>query len=368
MVATLLWVLLATMFLAGLSYWLGMQSAGRPVDFRPVDFWNDFRIAPAAKEPPAPRAVVVQPLPAPGVQRAAEGTALTPAVSPPGVRQSVVNPPTASPPPAPVELPAQPRLRPTRPPPAPSLPAEAGPNPRATAAPAVQSSPSFNCRLARTRGEIAVCSSGELAALDRDLAALSSQALKRADAARRTQLLLTRDRFLTRREVCASDPCTSALYADRISEVRTIMGWLVSKPSAVSAQPPQARAAAKPQVSQPPVRPPPKPQVPQRQALAPAGTLDPKSRASFSCRFARTRGEITVCNSAELGKLDRQLAVLYGLSWGRADAAKRARLLRARDRFLAQREACRSEVCVNALYVARMREVSATLSGARPPP
>ena len=82
MVATLVGVLLATLLLAGVSYWLGMQSAGRPVnfgpvnfgpvDFKPADLWNEWRATPAPSEPepPAPtRAVAVKPLPAPGVQR-----------------------------------------------------------------------------------------------------------------------------------------------------------------------------------------------------------------------------------------------------------------------------------------------------------
>lgn len=383
MVATLAGVLLATLLLAGVSYWLGMQSAGRPVnfgpvDFRPVDFWNDWRTAPAATEAEpaaAPRPAAVEQLPAPGVQRAAN----SPAVSPPIVDSPAASQPAPTPPSAPVERPAEPRLTPVKPPPSPALPAApqartagkppaAEPDAGAAAASAVQSRASFNCRLARTRGEIAVCSNGELGALDRNLAALTSQALKRADAAKRAQLARTRVRFLARRDACSSDSCTSALYLDRMREVSAIAGGPANTPP-LGASPPaaQVRAAPKPQAAQPQARPVAKPPVAQREARASAATLDPKSRASFSCRFARTRGEITVCNSAELGRLDRQLAVLYGFSWGRADAIKRARLLRTRNRFLAQREACRSEACVNALYVARMREVSVIGSGTRPP-
>ena len=366
MVATLVGVLLATLLLAGVSYWLGMQTAGRPVtfgpvDFRPADLWNDWRTAPAATDAGpviVPRPVVVEPLPAPGVQRAAN----PPVVDPPVVDSTAASQPAPSPPPAPVE-PAEPRLKPVKPTPSPTLPANnvqkqpaADPDAGASAVPADQSRASFNCRLARTRGEIAVCSNGELAALDRDLAALTSQALKRADAAKRAQLARTRVRFLARRDACTSDLCTSALYLDRMREVRAIAGGSANtSPNSASSPAAQVRAAPKPQPAQP-------------QARTSTATLDPQSRASFSCRFARTRGEITVCNSAELGKLDRQLAVLYGFSWGRADAIKRARLLRTRNRFIAQREACRSEGCVNALYVARIREVGAIASGTRPSP
>ena len=366
MVATLVGVLLATLLLAGVSYWLGMQTAGRPVtfgpvDFRPADLWNDWRTAPAATDAGpviVPRPVVVEPLLAPGVQRAAN----PPVVDPPVVDSTAASQPAPSPPPAPVE-PAEPRLKPVKPTPSPTLPANnvqkqpaADPDAGASAVPADQSRASFNCRLARTRGEIAVCSNGELAALDRDLAALTSQALKRADAAKRAQLARTRVRFLARRDACTSDLCTSALYLDRMREVRAIAGGSANtSPNSASSPAAQVRAAPKPQPAQP-------------QARTSTATLDPQSRASFSCRFARTRGEITVCNSAELGKLDRQLAVLYGFSWGRADAIKRARLLRTRNRFIAQREACRSEGCVNALYVARIREVGAIASGTRPSP
>ena len=375
MFATLVGVLLATLLLAGAAYWLGMQSAGRPVsfgplnwgpvDFKPADLWNEWRTAPAPSEPepPAPtRAVAVKPLPAPGVQRASN----PPAAIPLDVNSPAASQPAAVPPPAPGARPAEPRVTPVKPmsPPAHPAPTQAvsadkpptaEPNLEAPASLVDQSRASFNCRLARTRGEIAVCSNGQLGALDRGLATLTSQAWKRAEPAKRAQLARSRARFLARRDACPSDTCISALYLDRMREVSTIAGGPPNAPgmSALSATA-QVQNALKPQASRQP-------------ADAAETALDPKSPASFSCRLARTRGEITVCNSADLGKLDRQLAVLYGYSWGRADAAKRARLQRTRNRFLAQREACRSETCVNALYVARIREVGDITTGARPP-
>jgi uncharacterized protein len=82
------------------------------------------------------------------------------------------------------------------------------------------------------------------------------------------------------------------------------------------------------------------------------------NQPSYTRRYARGRGEKAVCGNATLARLDRTLAVLYGQSWGQADAARRERLLGTREQFLARREACRSDACVNGVYVRRMREVS----------
>lgn len=78
---------------------------------------------------------------------------------------------------------------------------------------------------------------------------------------------------------------------------------------------------------------------------------------SFSCRYAKGRGETAVCNNANLAKLDRHLAVLYGQTWGQGDAAKRKQLLGTREGFLARRDACRSDGCIRNAYLERMREV-----------
>lgn len=94
---------------------------------------------------------------------------------------------------------------------------------------------------------------------------------------------------------------------------------------------------------------------PQRAAAA-------QPRPSFSCKIARGRGETAVCKSADLAKLDRHMGMLYGQSWGQANAAKRERLLGTRDGFLAKRDACRSDSCISAAYVARMREISDIMS------
>ena len=85
-------------------------------------------------------------------------------------------------------------------------------------------------------------------------------------------------------------------------------------------------------------------------------------RPSFSCRFARTRGEIAVCRNANLAALDRQQALLYSQSWGRADNGRRKKLLRTHQKFVDRRDGCRSDACTSAVYLARLREVSAIMT------
>ena len=82
-----------------------------------------------------------------------------------------------------------------------------------------------------------------------------------------------------------------------------------------------------------------------------------EANPSFSCRYAKGRGETAVCSNANLARLDRHLAVLYGQSWGQSDAAKRKQLLGTRDGFIARRDACRSDACIGKAYLERMREV-----------
>ena len=140
---------------------------------------------------------------------------------------------------SPIAEPAEPLAEPPRsspPPPAPEPPAApaASPAPRPKASPVVPTAPvqlaatpgqnpSFNCSIARTRGEIAVCKSVNLANLDRQQALLYAQSWSRADAARRAQLLATRERFIARRDSCRSDACTSGAYLARMREVSEIM-------------------------------------------------------------------------------------------------------------------------------------------------
>ena len=113
--------------------------------------------------------------------------------------------PTAEPPPP------QPQPQPAVRPPA------AAPPPPTTA------SPSFNCRNARTRGEIAVCRAPGLAALDRQMAAQFNSAMGRADPEERALLQRTRGRFLSYRDGCRTDSCVADSYRGRMREIGDIM-------------------------------------------------------------------------------------------------------------------------------------------------
>ncbi len=99
--------------------------------------------------------------------------------------------------------------------------AEPEPTPPAPAAGAAR--PSFNCRYARTPGEIAVCRDAGLAALDRQMAAQFYRALRVADPRQRATLTATRDSFLRFRDRCPSNACIAEAYRGRMREIRDIM-------------------------------------------------------------------------------------------------------------------------------------------------
>ncbi|WP_162888080.1 lysozyme inhibitor LprI family protein [Sphingomonas mesophila] len=108
---------------------------------------------------------------------------------------------------------------PVAPPPPPRAPeaAPAPPPPRAAA------SPSFNCRFARTRGEIAVCGDSGLAALDRQMASQYVRAVGAASPQQAALLRRTRGEFLRHRDACPSDACISQTYRGRMREIADIM-------------------------------------------------------------------------------------------------------------------------------------------------
>jgi hypothetical protein len=106
------------------------------------------------------------------------------------------------------------------PPPEVVAPPPTGPEPPASVG---DSRPSFNCRYARTRGEIAVCSDSGLAALDRQMAAQYYRALRTAGPRQRAILTSTRDDFLRFRDRCPSNPCIAETYRGRMREIRDIM-------------------------------------------------------------------------------------------------------------------------------------------------
>jgi len=110
-------------------------------------------------------------------------------------------------------------------PPLTAEPVPTAPAPPATSQPSAPASPSFDCRFARTRGEIAVCddTNSELASLDRQMAAQFNSAMSQGDAQQRSLLQSTRSRFLNFRDGCRSDDCIANAYRGRMSEIRDIM-------------------------------------------------------------------------------------------------------------------------------------------------
>ena len=83
--------------------------------------------------------------------------------------------------------------------------------------------PSFDCRSARTRGEIAVCSDAGLATLDRNMAAQYSRSMAAASPEQQALLTRTRDRFLGYRDRCPDNRCIGDAYVGRMREIRDIM-------------------------------------------------------------------------------------------------------------------------------------------------
>lgn len=103
-------------------------------------------------------------------------------------------------------------------------PLAAPPPPPPPAVPeANRASPSFNCRHARTSGEIAVCNNPSLAALDRQMAEQYFRALSVAGPRQRAQLTATRSAFLRFRDQCPSEACIAETYRGRMREIRDIM-------------------------------------------------------------------------------------------------------------------------------------------------
>src|SRR5436190_12650478 len=83
--------------------------------------------------------------------------------------------------------------------------------------------PSFDCANARTKGEIAVCADGGLAALDVNMATQYRRAVAAADSEQRSILQSTRDRFLAYRDRCPNRQCIADAYAGRMREIRDIV-------------------------------------------------------------------------------------------------------------------------------------------------
>ncbi len=87
------------------------------------------------------------------------------------------------------------------------------------------------------------------------------------------------------------------------------------------------------------------------------------SSPSFNCRLGRARTEQMVCNSQRLASLDREMSAQFYSELSRADGQVRAELRRSRDRFLAYRERCPDESCVEQAYLDRMDEIDDIAGG-----
>jgi uncharacterized protein YecT (DUF1311 family) len=141
------------------------------------------------------------PAPAPGSEMPADSTAVPGDTgfgqdSPPAQQPAPAPPPVTQPAPAPQPEPSRPATTSAR--------------------------PSFNCANARTRGERAVCSSGELANLDRQMAAQFNRAMASASPGERQMLERTRGSFLRFRDRCGSDACVAETYRGRMREISDI--------------------------------------------------------------------------------------------------------------------------------------------------
>lgn len=81
------------------------------------------------------------------------------------------------------------------------------------------------------------------------------------------------------------------------------------------------------------------------------------SNPSFDCRNARTRSEIMICGSDRLARRDRRMVELFDDAMSRADPRTRQILLRTRDNFLAYRDRCLGNDCIEEAYEGRMDEI-----------
>lgn len=82
-----------------------------------------------------------------------------------------------------------------------------------------------------------------------------------------------------------------------------------------------------------------------------------RSQPSFNCNRARLRVENMVCDSDRLAAADRAMSATYFRALAGADPDSRARLRQSRDRFLAFRNRCSNEGCVEQAYADRIAEI-----------
>jgi hypothetical protein len=152
-------------------------------------------------------------------------------------------------------------------------------------------------------------------------------------------------------QIAAAEPAATVVSPQREPAVQ------VAEPEAVPRVTPRATPAAVPSRA-PAVQPAPSRPSPTAVAQRSAGTSP-----SFSCRSGRSRSEQMVCNNAGLASLDRAMSSQFYSALSSGDEQARAQLRRTRDRFLATRERCADESCVEQAYRTRMSEISAIAGG-----
>ncbi len=117
------------------------------------------------------------------------------------------------------------------PPPPATVPTPPAPRPAPAPAPTASASPSFSCARASNRTERAICGSGELASLDRQMASRFFSARGDANPTQRVLLDRTRNSFLAFRNRCGNDQCIADAYRGRIREIGDIMAdrWVAPR-------------------------------------------------------------------------------------------------------------------------------------------
>lgn len=79
------------------------------------------------------------------------------------------------------------------------------------------------------------------------------------------------------------------------------------------------------------------------------------------CRLVRPGAEAAICNNDNLAALDRTVVAFYNQSLQYGAATKRGALLDSRNDFLARREGCRSDDCLQSLHLTHLRAMTAIM-------
>ncbi|MEO6581705.1 MAG: hypothetical protein ABIN68_02720 [Sphingomicrobium sp.] len=161
----------------------------------------------------------------------------------------------------------------------------------------------------------------------------------------------------------AADSSRDALMLNNADAIITPLATLAQ----AGARPADSLAPASPAPlpSAPPYTAEPLPSEPAPVAPAPRASpsASPRPSPSFNCQYARTRGELAVCNDSGLAALDRQMATQFNRAFAQSDSAQQALLQSTRSRFITFRDRCRSDACIADSYRGRMTEIRDIMSG-----